>query len=663
MRATILAVLVLSPAAAAPPEVAVVKPVEREIFDHEDATGRTDASTTVEIRSRLLGYLDKVLFKEGTAVKKGDLLFQLDDRVQRAELAKAEAEHKRTEARLKVAELDLSRMAKLGDAKAISREEYEKAAAAVEEAKASLLAARAALELAKLNLDYSRIASPIDGRIGRANATTGNLVRDADLLATVYALDPMYVYFDLDERTLLRLARYTRERPDAKVTIGLSLTGDEDFPRKGVLDFTDLIVDPKTGTVRVRAVLANSKDEVRPGQFVRGRLPLGETRKGLFVPESAIGRLGSGGRFVLVVDDKSALEVRRVRLGVADGRRVEVVEGLKGDEWVVRDPRGRAAGEDVRAKPVNDPPAKDSKPDGPGAVAAPAPPLPDFPGTGPALVVTTTYPGANARVVEDTVAAPIEAQINGLEKMIHRVLACSDDGTMRLTLLFAKGTDLNVAQVQAQNRISVALPTLPEAVVRLGITVRKRGIHLAAVAIVSPTERYDRIFLANYAKARLRDELGRVPGVADAAFWGDPDASPHVRLFIDPEKLAARGLTVREVADVLKDLGVISDAAAGGSAGIVLRGRAVGGKELETAVVKTAGNGAIIYLRDVARVEQVAGPEAATGLDGKPAAFVLVSRLPDADLKATAKALRERLAELAKRVPDGMELKVVGEEP
>src|SRR4051812_22115592 len=227
MRAILFLGLLAGPALAAPPEVPVVKPVEREVFDHDDVTGRTDAGSTVEIRSRLAGYVDKVQFKDGAAVKRGELLLQLDDRVQRAELEKAQAELKRAEAGLKRAEADRARTAKLADAKAATTEDLDKATAAVEEAKASLLAARAAAEVAKLNLEFTRIAAPIDGRIGRANAAAGNLVRDADVLATIYALDPLSVHFDLDERTALRLMRYKRDRGDAKVTVGLAVAGDE----------------------------------------------------------------------------------------------------------------------------------------------------------------------------------------------------------------------------------------------------------------------------------------------------------------------------------------------------------------------------------------------------------------------------------------------------
>lgn len=657
MRPAILVLLALSPAMAAPPEVVVVKPVEREVFDHADFGGRTEASTTVQIRSRIDGSLDKVLFKEGSAVRKGDLLLQLDDRLQRAEVAKVEAEFRRAEARLKGVELDLSRMTKLADAKGVSREELEKAAAAAEEARATLLAARAGLEAARIHLEFTRITSPIDGRIGRAGAAAGNVVRAAEVLATVYAIDPLYVVFNLDERTLLRLARFTRGRNDDKVTAGLALTGDEGFPRIGVVDFPEPGVDAKTGTLRVRAVLPNPKGEVRPGQAVRVRLPLGDSRKALLVPDTAFVQVRGDGYAVLVVNDKNVLEERPVRIRPQADRMVEVEAGLKPGDRVVRDPEGRKAGETVKPNP---PTGAADKPGDLGRTDPPARRLPDFPGTAPALVVTAGYPGADAHAVEAAAAAPIDAQIRGLEKMTHRVLACSDDGSMRLTLLFEKGTDLNKAQVLAQNRVAVALPALPDAVRQHGITVKKRGVFLAAVALVSPKDQYDRLFLANYGKLRLRDELAHVPGVTDVTFYGDAESVRQVRLLIDKEKLARMGLTVDGLANALRTQGLTAEAGPGRVPALTLGGRIADPEQLNRLEVSNDRDQKV-PLGAVARVEAGEGWGNTTALDGKRCVMLLVSRLPDADPKATAKALRDHVADLANRAPQGMEVKLIAD--
>jgi hypothetical protein len=421
-------------------------------------------------------------------------------------------------------------------------------------------------------------------------------------------------------------------------------------------------VDPKTGTLRVRAVLPNPKEEVRPGQFVRVRVPLSDPRKALVIPEAALSQ-AKGGYFVLVVNDKNLLEERAVQVVRADDDLAEVQAGLKGDDRVVRDPGRHRAGDEIKPQPVKDPPAAAPKSKGPRP-PAPARPLPELPGAGPALVVTTTYPGATAEVVEDTVAGPICQELNGLEKVTHHVLACADDGTMRLTLLFEKGTDLNLAQVVAQNRIAQALPKLPEVVRHNGITVKKRGVHLAAVALVSPTDRYDRVYLANYAKLQLRDELAHVPGMADVIFYGDTEPGKQVRLVVDRERMAAFGLTTSEVANALREQGLSVEVSSGGRhLAITFTGRLVDADGFKEIILKAGKDAERVKLGAVARVEEIEGWGNTTALDGKPTAILLVSRLTDADPKAAAKALRDRIAELAKVVPEGAELRVIDTGP
>lgn len=657
MRAPFIVILVAGPAFAAPPAVPVVKPVEREVFDHADFAGRTEASTTVEIRARLGGAVEKVLFKEGSTVKKGDVLLVLDDRLQRTEVQKALAEHRRAEARFKAAELDYGRLVRLGEAKSVSQDEVARASALVDEARASLMATRAAQEAARINLDYMRIESPISGRIGRATATAGALVQGAEVLATVYAVDPLHVTFDLDERTLLRLVRHLRGKADEKVTIGLALTGDDGFSRTAVVDFLDPALDPKTGALRVRATLANPKDEVRPGQRATVRVPLSNPRKALLVPEQAIDHSGAGGYTVLIVSDKDVLEQRRIEIGqVADGL-VEVTAGLKPGDRVARDPARLQAGQPVKPQTAPD---RANKNGDLGVGLPPERPVPELPGTGPALVVQAKYPGANAAVVAEVVSAPIDQQINGLEKLTHRVLACGNDGTMRLTLLFETGTDLNKAQVLAQNRVAMALPQLPDEVRRLGPSVKKRGVFLAAVAVRSPTDQYDRIFLANYAKARLGDELARVPGVADVTFYGDTEPGKQVRLLIDREKLARMGLTVSGLADALRDQGLTASIMGGHNPSLSLAGHLPDPDQLGRMEVAN-DKGQKVPIGNVARIELATGWGTATALDGKPCVLLLVSRLTDADVKATSKVLRDQMAELAKQAPEGVELKVIGE--
>lgn len=358
MRATLLTLLLLFPASAAPPEVVVVRPVEREVFDHADVAGRTVASTTVEIRPRLAGQVVNVHFIEGAPVRKGDVLFQLDDRLARAEVERTQAEMRRAEARLTVAELDYKRLVKIGEAKSVSQEEVARAAATMEEAKAAIQAARAVVEAARISLDFTRIVSPIDGRIGLAAVAAGSMVKAGDELATVYALDPTYVYFDLTEQILLRRTRYTRERKGEVLPVHLALTADKGFPRRALIDFLAPSIDPKSGTLRVRAVLPNPEADVRPGQAVRVRVPLGKPRKALVVPEATIGRDPKAGYFVLVVNDQNRLADRPVRLGRSDGGLVVIDDGLRPDDRVVRNPDLSRVGTEVKPAPAKEPAAE-----------------------------------------------------------------------------------------------------------------------------------------------------------------------------------------------------------------------------------------------------------------------------------------------------------------
>jgi len=666
MRYAII-VLAFTPALiAAPPDVAVCRPVEREVTDFAEFTGRIEPSASVDVRARVSGFLDRVLFKEGSEVKKGDLLFQLDDRLQRAEMTKVQAEVTRAEARLKQAEADHQRIVKLVDAKGAGRDELDKAAAALAEAKASVEVARATLEVAKLNLDYTRIAAPISGRIGRSRVDAGNVVRgDGDkdgALATIIVADPVHVAFDVDERTQLRLRRLFRERGrgDEKVPVSVGLADEKDHTRTASVDFVDPRVDPETGAVRMRAVLANPKGDIIPGQFARVRVPIGAPRKALLVPGSSIVRAGLEAS-VLVVSDKNTLAEAIVRPGALFGQLRVIEEGLKADQWFVLDPRGRKAGDAIKPRRESAPPEK-LKPEDPGVFATPSP-VPELPGSGPAIVITADYPGATAQAVAEAVAGPIEAKLDGLAGVVHRVLACTDDGKMRITLVLKRGTDLNKASVETQKCVSLAEPTLPDEVRRVGVKVAKRPVHLLAVALRAPDGRFDRRYLARYAETWVRDELAHVADVAAVTFFGDPAPGPQVRLEIDPDRLKALGLTSTDVANALRDQNLAVSAGTGARLAITVTGRVADLDKVGDVAIKSGKAGQMVFVKDVGRPEVVSAWGSVTGLDGKPCTILLVARAADVDAAATAKAVRSRLAELAMNFPVGIEYKIIEDEP
>lgn len=330
--------------AAAPPPVTVSYPVEREVTDYADYTARTAAVDSVELRARVSGYLDKVNFKEGALVKKGDVLFEIDPRTYQAVLKHAEGNLAAAEARVKRLDADLARAQRLISTAAISREDYDKVVGDSGEAVASQAALKAAVERARLDLGFTKITAPVSGRISRYYVTVGNLVQAGDLtggtlLTTIVSVDPMYAYFDVDERTVLRVKQLIREgkagkADEVEIPVWLGLANEDGHPHRGIINFIDNQVNPRTGTLRVRGVFPNKDEALSPGYFARVRVPIGLPHKTLLISERALDT-DQGQKVVYIVDRDNRVASRPVRLGALhDGRR-EITDGLKPGERVI----------------------------------------------------------------------------------------------------------------------------------------------------------------------------------------------------------------------------------------------------------------------------------------------------------------------------------------
>jgi membrane fusion protein, multidrug efflux system len=328
-----------------PPAVTAAAVPEREVTDWDEFTGRLEAVDQVEIRPRVTGYIERVTFAEGKEVRKGEVLFEIDPRPYQAELARAEAQLAEARTGAELAAREVARARRLVAVQAISHEEYDSRVSAQAQGDASVHAAEAAVRTARLNLDWTRIRSPIAGRVSRAEVTAGNLVLagppTATLLTTVMSLDPVHVYFDADERTYLKYAGLARDgtRPssrDTRTPIYLGLI-DEDgqFPHKGYVDFVDNTVNPETGTIRARAVFSNKDRLFTPGLFARLKLEGSGQYRATLVVDRAVGT-DQDKKFVLVLKPDSTVDYRSVQLGrLVDGLRV-VTSGLKqGDEVVI----------------------------------------------------------------------------------------------------------------------------------------------------------------------------------------------------------------------------------------------------------------------------------------------------------------------------------------
>jgi membrane fusion protein, multidrug efflux system len=642
------------------PEVPVARAVMREWTDYEDFTGRIEAASRVDLRARATGYLVKTLAKEGAQVKKGDLLFEIDPRPYRAELDKAEAAVKLAEARLKLADINLKRAKTQLAQQIIGQEEFDRTAAERDVAEAEVKAAQAARMIHRLNVEFTRVLSPLDGQVGRLAIDPGNLIMaDQTILATLVSRDPMYVFFDIDERSLLRL-RLSRQEDKGKTEkppIAVGLAGEEGFPRRAVLDFTDNQVDPKTGTLCMRAVLPNKDGLLMPGLFVRVRLAMGAPHKVLAVPEQAV-LVEMGERFVYVVNDKNVIEQRAVKMGPSgEGLRV-VTRGLKADERVVI---GRLhklqPGMSVRPHEEKEPaPKAKPSPDGGPASAAPS----ARGQGGPGILVEAAYPGASAEVVSESVRAPIEQQVNGVEKLRLMRSRCTSDGKYALSLTFARGVDWDMAQVLVQNRVALAMPTLPSVVQYNGISVKKgpAGV-LAIVTLSSADGRRDRHYLSNCANIHLKDELARLPGVANVTLLGETD--PRLRIRLDPDRLAALGIDVADVARAVKKQNQASVLDVEKRWNLMVRGIVSGldVEKLSNLIVKSDGEGRVVRLKDVANVEFGAGAERSwASYNGKPAAALVVRTIAETTPRETRSVLQKKLSELNKQLPPSLDLAV-----
>ncbi|MCF7223679.1 efflux RND transporter periplasmic adaptor subunit [Marilutibacter chinensis] len=320
-----------------PAEVSVAEVVSRDVQPWDEFTGRVSAVESVELRPRVSGYVERVAFDEGQEVAKGDLLFVIDQRRYRAELARAEADLARARSEAQLARTQDARAQSLVEAKAISREEFESRRASRSQAEAAVRAAEAAVANARLDLQFTEVRAPISGRAGRALVTAGNLAQaDATVLTTLVSLDPVHVYFEADEQTWQRYNAQAGEKravEDNAVRVGLA--GESGYPHAGKVDFVDNQVDAGTGTIRARAVVANPDRLLTPGLFARVQLQGRDSHRALLVDDKAV-LTDQDRKYVYVLGEGNTAMRKDVRLGREIGDLREVADGLEpGDKVVV----------------------------------------------------------------------------------------------------------------------------------------------------------------------------------------------------------------------------------------------------------------------------------------------------------------------------------------
>lgn len=321
------------PSAPPPTPVGVAKVELREIHLSDELTGRVEAIHHVDIRPRVSGYVTRVAYREGAEVPAGALLFAIDPRPYDAALARANAEFAHAKARVELAKSDADRGERLLAASAIPRAERDTLASTAVQAEADVQAALAAVELARLDVEFTQVRAPIAGRTGVAAVSVGDFVAagpQPTLLTTVVSIDPMYVYFTGDEQTYLRFASHAN---DAGVEIGLA--DEPGFPHAGKVDFIDNRVDAATGTIRVRAVVANADQRLTPGLYARVRLPEGAAVKAVLIDDKAI-QTDQDRKFVYVLAANDTVERRDIKLGrIVDGLRVVESGVAAGDRVII----------------------------------------------------------------------------------------------------------------------------------------------------------------------------------------------------------------------------------------------------------------------------------------------------------------------------------------
>ena len=328
------------PGAAPLAKVKIAQPLAEDITEWDEYTGRIEAVNSVEVRARVSGYLDKVNFKAGDKVNKGELLFQIDPKPFIAQLHYAQAELERASAKHELAKNDLARAQRLFNVKAISEEEHDARSKGLRETVAAVQSAEATVYTAKLNLEFTNVNAPINGRIGRELITAGNVVSaDVTLLSFIVSIDPVYVYVDADERSVLKYRRQAKKvglgsLGEQQTPVELAVADEVGFPHTGHLDYIAPREDAATGTLSLRGVFANPDELLSPGFFARMRVRGSAPYPGILLPDRAIGT-DQAQRFVWVVNQDNQVEYRKVELGAHIGQSRVITQGLKPEEWVV----------------------------------------------------------------------------------------------------------------------------------------------------------------------------------------------------------------------------------------------------------------------------------------------------------------------------------------
>lgn len=319
------------------PQVSVYTVKSAPLAVTTELPGRTDAFRVAEVRPQVSGIILRRNFTEGSDVKAGDSLYQIDPATYQAAYDNAKGELAKAQAAANIAHLTVKRYVPLVGTQYVSKQEYDQAVATAQQADASVVAAQAGVESARINLAYTKVTSPIEGRIGKSSVTEGALVTNgqATALATVQQLDPIYVDVTQPSSDFMRLKQSSLQKGDGSSTVELLMENGQPYPLKGTLQFSDVTVDESTGSITLRAIFPNPNHLLLPGMFVRARIDEGVQPDAILVPQQGVTRTPRGDATVLVVNDKNQVESRTVVAPQAIGDRWLITEGLKNGDRVI----------------------------------------------------------------------------------------------------------------------------------------------------------------------------------------------------------------------------------------------------------------------------------------------------------------------------------------
>ena len=566
------------PATPPPPVVQVMEVAKTKVARSTTFIGQLDSPQNVEVRARVEAFLDKILFTEGSEVQAGDPLFELDKKPYEEKLAAAKGMLAEAKAALSKSNLEVPRLKALVAQNAAPQKDLDTAVAAKESNEAKVASAEAQVKSAELDLGYCDVKAPLAGRIGAKEVPVGSLVGKGEptLLATISQVDPIWFYCAISEVDYLQAERLAREagRKMGELPVHLILADGTEHPEPGKWVFVDRVVDATTATIRARAEFPNPTQgapsrHVRPGPHQppdRGRQYSG-----------AGARLAElqGKNFVWVVSADNKATQRAVQVAPNRvGSDVVILEGLKpGERVVVEGVQKLREGAPVQpmtaahiaetaapaTKPAEASPAKQGETKNGQGVTVMADffirrpivamviailtvivglislkrlPISEYPPVSPTMIqATTTYRGAAAEAVMESVATPIESKVNGVDKLLYMQSYNANDGKLTLNMYFDVGTDVDIMQVNAQNRVGQAEAQLPAAVKQEGVVVNRSSPDiLMVIGLNSPKGTYDAIFLGNYCDINLVDAIKRVKGVGDVKNFTAQDYSMRVWL-------------------------------------------------------------------------------------------------------------------------------------